>query len=176
MSHPFAESHPLMRLFRGLTEATFLSELGIAEPPLIDYVAELLARFVPAESVWRIRDGQGRRLVQLTAMLAEAESASDAQRRRDCHQHVGDFALFWTGVFPEAIARISAGTADGLVDFQQQGKRSYLLASTLADNGEVLRSLSDQFELCAFGLSRVRKEWERMTPEPGAGPRPILAL
>ena len=43
--------------------------------------------------------------------------------------------------------------ADALVSYQQQGKRSYYLASTLSDRkdqGYVLRRLSDQFELCAF--------------------------
>ena len=58
------------------------------------------------------------------------------------------------------------------MSYQQQGKRSYYLASTLSDRndqGYVLRRLSDQFELCAFGLSRVRREWERFESE---GPVP----
>ena len=41
------ESHPLHRLFRGLTEYAFMNELGIGDPPLVGYVAELLASFVP---------------------------------------------------------------------------------------------------------------------------------
>ena len=62
---------------------------------------------------------------------------------------------------------------DHLINFQLQGKRSYYLASTLEDGdaGPVLRRLSDQFELCAFGLSRVRREWEKFeTDPPGQGP------
>jgi hypothetical protein len=48
------------------------------------------------------------------------------------------------------------------VNYREQGKRSYYLASTLqGDEAPVLRRLADEFELCAFGLSRVRKEWER---------------
>ena len=62
MTREVPESHPLHRLFRGLTESTFLTELGIGDPKLVGYVAGLLARFVPAEGVWRLRDGQGRRL------------------------------------------------------------------------------------------------------------------
>ena len=42
-----SESHPLHRLFRGLTESAFMDELGIGDPPLVGYVAELLASFVP---------------------------------------------------------------------------------------------------------------------------------
>ena len=63
-------------------------------------------------------------------MIAEAESSADDDRRRECHRHVGDFTLFWTGVYPEALPKLRAGTADDLIDFPAQGKRSYYLAST----------------------------------------------
>jgi len=67
-----------------------------------------------------------------------------------------------------------------LINYQQQGKRSYYLASTLSagsDQGSVLRRLSDQFELCAFGLSCVRREWERFEsegPTSGIASRPLV--
>lgn len=173
MPRAVPESHPLHRLFRGLTEYAFMNELGIGDPPLVGYVAELLASFVPSQTVWRLRDTQGRQLKQVTAMIAEAEASDDAARRRECHRHVGDFTLFWTGVYPEALGKLQGPcTADALVSYQQQGKRSYYLASTLSDSndqGYVLRRLSDQFELCAFGLSRVRREWEKFNDE---GPPP----
>src|SRR3954469_3373755 len=164
MTRAIPESHPLHRLFRGITEYTFQSELGIADPRLVGYVANLLAYFVPSQTVWRLRDSQGRRLHEVTAMVAEAETTADAERRRECHRHVGDFTLFWTGVYPEALGKLRAlGSADHLIDFQRQGKRSYYLASTLVEGDEapILRRLSEQFELCAFGLSRVRREWEK---------------
>jgi hypothetical protein len=173
MTRAISESHPLHRLFRGITEQTFMAELGIGDPSLVGYVAGLLARFVPSDAVWRLKDGQGRRLREVTAMIAEAESASDAGRRRECHQHVGDFTLFWTGVYPEALARLQgAGSPDHLIHYQLQGKRSYYLASTLdgGDDAPVLRRLSHQFELCAFGLSRVRREWEKHEAEGSRGP------
>src|SRR5208282_656592 len=162
------KSHPLHRLFRGLTESTFMTELGIGDPSLVGYVADLLASFVPSQMVWRVRDKQGRPIVHVTRMVAEAESANDDRRRRECHRHVGDYTLFWTGVYPEALGKLQVTTsADHLIHFQSQGKRSYYLASTLAaDEAPVLRRLSDQFELCAFGLSRVRREWERKDHEP----------
>ena len=57
--HAIPESHPLHRLFRGLTEYAFMTELGIGDPPLVGYVAELLASFVPSQAVWRLRDDAG---------------------------------------------------------------------------------------------------------------------
>jgi hypothetical protein len=181
MSRAIPDSHPLHRLFRGLTEYAFMDELGIGDPPLVGYVAELLASFVRSQAVWQIRDAQGRQVTEVTAMIAEAESTADATRRRECHRHVGDFTLFWTGVYPEALAKLQGPSrADALVNYQQQGKRSYHLASTLSDSrdqGYVLRRLSDQFELCAYGLSRVRREWEKIDTDgpPSSGPgRPVM--
>jgi hypothetical protein len=167
MTREIPESHPLLRLFRGMTESTFMSELGIGDPRLVGYVANLLTRFVPSQAIWRIRDGQGRRLTEVTAMVAEAESASDVAHRRECHRHVGDFTLFWTGVYPEALPKLKAiDSPDHLIDYQAQGKKSYYVASMLDDDeATVLRRLSDQFELCAFGLSRVRREWEKFATE-----------
>jgi hypothetical protein len=160
------ESHPLHRLFRGLTEYAFMNELGIGDPSLVGYVAEMLASFVPSQGVWRIRDAQGRPLVQVTAMIAEAEAADDAARRRECHRHVGDYTLFWTGVYPESLSKLQGSdSADALISYQRQGKRSYYLASTLStgrDQGSVFLRLSEQFELCAFALSRIRREWEKI--------------
>lgn len=173
MTRAVSESHPLHRLFRGFTEQTFLAELGIGDPRLVGYVANLLACFVPSDAIWRLRDGQGRRLKEVTAMVAEAEAAPDPDRRRDCHRHVGDFTLFWTGVYPEALGKLQGSDSpDHLIHFQQQGKRSYYLASTLGDGDEapVFRRLSHEFELCAFGLSRVRREWERHETEATRGP------
>jgi hypothetical protein len=172
MTREISQSHPLHRLFRGLTESTFMTELGIGDPRLVGYVADLLARFVPSQNLGKVRDASGRSLTQVSEMIAEAESSGDAERRRECHRHVGDFTLFWTGVYPEALGKLQASTrADHLIDFQAQGKRSYYLASTLAeDEAPVLRRLSFEFELCAFGLSRVRSEWERHDKDSPRGP------
>lgn len=180
-SRGIPESHPLHRMFRGLTEFAFMNELGIGDPRLVDYVSGVLASFVPSAHVWRLRDAQGRRLGQVAEMLAQAESSADEARRKECLQHVGDFTLFWTGVYPEALAKLrDQSSPDALIDFQRQGKRSYYMASTLSSSdleNMLFRRLSDQFELCAFGLSRVRKEWEKLEsdgPPPGKSSRPVV--
>lgn len=166
MARGLPEAHPLHRLFRGLTETTFLDELGIGDPGLVGYVADLLARFVACSEIWKVHGADGTRITRVAAMVAEAESSSDEDRRRECHRHVGDFTLFWTGVYPEALGKLRAASSpDHLIDFPAQGKRSYYLASTLTgEQSDILRRLSDEFDLCAFGLSRVRREWERFEP------------
>src|SRR5262249_54326600 len=133
------------------------------------------------QTVWRLRDPHGRPLTEVGAMIAAAEAASDATRRRECHRHVGDYTLFWTGVYPEALDKMRrAGSADALINYQEQGTRSSYLASTLSDgepDGPLLRRLSDRFDWSAFGLSCVRREWERFEADgpPAAKPtRPVL--
>jgi hypothetical protein len=165
--------HPLRRLFAGLTEQTFQSTLGMADPELIDYLSLLLSRFTHMSVIYRLRDSQGRRLEEVADMVLDAESLPpEGRTRREVHRHIGDFTLFWTGVYPEALRRLrSILNKDHFIDFCEQGKRSYFIASTFEDDpyreeAPILRRLSDQFELCAYGLNQVRREWERR--EPGA--------
>jgi hypothetical protein len=166
--------HPLRRLFAGLTEQTFMNLLGVADPRLTDYLSGLLSRFIHLDAVYRLRNAQGRRLEEVADMMIEAEGLPAAGRtRREVHRHIGDFTLFWTGVYPEALRRLrSALSKDHFIDYCEQGKRSYYIASTFEDDrfrdeAAVLRRLSDEFELCAYGLNQVRREWERNGTEDG---------
>ncbi|OHB80761.1 MAG: hypothetical protein A2W31_17285 [Planctomycetes bacterium RBG_16_64_10] len=156
----------LRRFFAGLTESTFYGRLGIGDPPLVDYLAELLARFVRSDAIFGIHGVSGKRLVNVADMLVEAE-ARQGEARRKVHRHIGDFTLFWTGVYPERIARLRRiGQKDSLIDYHTQGKRAYHIASTIpvasaTVPAAVLERLSREFELCAYGLSEVRRQWER---------------
>lgn len=166
MSEVLAGDEPLKRLFAGLTEHTFQIDLGVADPPLIDYLSDLLVRFVRVETIFGIRNAQGQRLQQVADMLIEAGQRTD-RPERDIHRHIGDFTLFYVGVFPEAIEKQKAReTKDSLLDFCEQGKRAYHKASELTDDRHLdeaclFERLSQEFELCSVGLSRVRKEWQR---------------
>jgi hypothetical protein len=164
--------HPLRRLFAGLTEHAFLETFGVADPRLTDYLSDLLSRFLHLDAVFRLRDAQGRRLEEVAEMMIEAEAMPpEGRTRREVHRHIGDFTLFWTGVFPEALKKLrSPHTKDSFIDYCEQGKRSYYIASTFEDDAyaeeaPVLRRLSTEFELCAYGLGQVRKEWQALPGE-----------
>jgi hypothetical protein len=172
--------HPLRRLFGGLTEHAFLQTLGLADPPLTDYLSGLLSRFVSCDAIFRLRDAEGKRLEEVVAMLIEAEAMpAEGRTRREYHRHIGDFTLFWTGVYPEMLRKLrSAMMRDQFIDYCEQGKRSYYIASTFEDEpfrdeAPVLRRLSEGFELVAYGLNQVRREWERMR-QTGPGGPPIV--
>jgi len=156
--------HPLHRMFAGLTEHAFLTTLGVADPPLVDYVSGILTRFLHADTMYRLRDGHGRPIHEVYEMIREAEQLPvEGRTRREYHRHIGDFTLYWTGLYPETVQRgRSAWSRDHFVSYCETGKRCYRIASEddAADDHAVLRRLSDEFELCALGLHHVRKEFD----------------
>lgn len=170
----------LRSYFAGITEYSFQTRLGVADPPLIDYLTDLLVRFVRSDAVYRARNLSGRPMTEVTEMLLEAE-ARIGEAKREVHQHIGDFVLFWGGIYPEALKKmLSAHSRDHLLDYCSTGKRSYHIASTIpVDETEptatsaVLERLSRQFELCLYGLGEVRREWERRDGDDET-PRPFL--
>ena len=154
----------LRRLFAGAAEQTFEAELGIADPPLVEYLVGMLLRFLRQEAIYRVRDDAGHRLTQVVDMVAEAEHRA-ARPRREIYRHVGDFTLFFSGLYPEHLPKLQAPDCkDFLVNYCQQGKRSYLIAASYAEDDEsreqapILRHLSEEFELCSEGLKRIRRE------------------
>ena len=172
----------LHRFFTGLSQQTFQTRLGVVDPPLVDYISQLLTRFVHTNMIYRIRDLAGRRLLEIAEMLGEAE-ARVGVARREAYRHVGDFVLFWSGVYPEALAQMQGPSSkDHLLDYSAQGKRAYYVASTIPGDttggdglqvdDDVLRRLSHEFELCQYGLREVRREWERR--DDGGGFAPLL--
>jgi hypothetical protein len=170
---PTPDPHPLRRLMAGITEHAFLTQVGLADPPLIDYVTDLLSRFIHVDAMYRLRDSAGRPMTELVQMAVEAEKLPpDGRTAREYHRHIGDFALFWSGVFPEAVNRAQAmPSRDHLVSFATLGKRSYRIAGECEcgrrePESAVLRRLGHEFELCALGLHKVREEWDEMVKHP----------
>jgi hypothetical protein len=171
-----ATGSTLQRFFSGLSEHVFQSQLGVVDPALTDYLSDLLIRFVRWEAVYKVRNLSGRPVKYIGDMLAEAD-ARLGEARREVHQHVGDFTLFWAGVYPESLrGRRGAAAADQYGDYCVHGKRAYLIASSIevdddaTPSNDVLERLGHQFEMCAYGLREIRREWERAEEEQGPGP------
>lgn len=157
----------LRQLFCALTESCFQTELGVADPEMTDYLSDMLTRFSMTDTIYSIRDPRGKRLGDLVSLLGEAQHR-EAGQRREIYRHIGDFTLFWSGVYPESITKENR---DALLNFFEQGRRSYYIASTYEGEeyerqAPVLRRLSAEFELCTVGLRMVRTEWERMSENP----------
>ena len=167
----------MQRYFAGLAESTFQMELGVADPLMVDYISHLLIRFVRNDVMHCMRSVNGRPIMSVPEMVSEA-SARLGDAKRKLHQHIGDFTLFWAGVYPEALRKPDERTgSDQFESYCAHGRRAYRIASSIetsddqATNPEVLERLSEQFDLCCFGLREVRRQWEEGD---GMGSGPIL--
>jgi len=152
------------RFFRGLTEYAFHTRLGVVDPPLVDYVSVMLVRFMRNERL-AVLPGAGEESADVTNMLLAAERHADASTAREEYRHIGDVTLFWSGLYPEALARYRMpGPHADLVGYKAAGRQAYRLAAALepdeaADARALLERLSDEYDLCVEGLGEVRRAW-----------------
>lgn len=174
MPQTISEGHPLRQLFSTLVEQAFTRVLQEYQPDVLRYMVNLLTEFTHIDNVYCIRDARGRPLHEVAKMLAEGDvllNATSFAREREVHRHIGDFTLFWSGVYPEAMPRLlHALSKDALIDYIQQGKKSYYIVSTFEEGkwrheAPLFRQLSERFELYMFGLNLVRQGWERLARE-----------
>ena len=160
------------QFFSGLSEYIFQSKLGVVDVQLIDYISDMLLRFVRMDTVHRVRRNNGRPATELLQMMVEAEKRIGLAKR-DVHRHIGDVSLFWSGMYPERLRRLKPERSpDGFLDFCKQGKKAYAMAAEIKGDenrpsSDLLHQLSSEFEMCAYGLREVRREWERGSSEGG---------
>ncbi len=168
----------LNRFFVGLSEYVFHSQLGVVDTELVDYVSQLLIRFTRVDGLQRVRMLDGRPATEVVAMVAEAQQRI-GEAKREVHRHIGDYTLFWSGLYPEALRQMQGkDTGDQFLSYCAQGKRAYRIASSIESDertapSELLRRMSEQFDLCAYGLREIRREWERRDDE-GRSETPLL--
>lgn len=179
---PLDRDHPLRRLFTGLVEDSFYSQVGICDPVLTDYVVDLLIDFMHMDRLTVLSRAEDKELDRLAGMLTVTEAhrpMSETERDRIIYRHIGDYSLFWAGVFPEHLRHQRAKRPDVLSDFVTKGKRSYAIASQLAGEDDdppssLFRHLSEDFEHCLYGLGLVRRGWEQAPLEQGPTPGELL--
>ena len=106
-------------------------------------------------------------------MLLEADPiygpAPSFDRERQVRKHVGDYILFFSGMFPESINhyRLRRQRLENFVDFMKAGKESYYIVSKF-DQFEYARlaplfaKLAREFESCVYGLNLVKGDLEEM--------------
>jgi len=167
------ESHPLQQLFLELVGRHYAEQIGIRDPQVVNYVAQLLAEFCDAEQLFRIRDLSGRPLGDIGEMLMESDPvfgpAPSFDRERQVRKHIGDYTLFFTGMFPESInhLRLRRHRVENFLDWMKAGKESYFIVSKFehfeyAKVAPLFASLSRNFEECVYGLNQVKNDLQEM--------------
>lgn len=169
--------HPLRRLFTDLVERHFLRELRVGDSRVAVYVSDVLTDFTHVDNLYRIRNARGRRLEEVGEMLLESDplgTQGSFERERAVRKHIGDYTLFLTGMFPEAVAanrrRRAFPKMDILIEFVKAGKESYAIVSSFdqfeyRDEAPLFRRLSDSFELCVYGLNLVKQDLQHLQAE-----------
>jgi len=167
------ESHPLQKFFLELVGRHYAEEIGLRDPQIVNYVAQLLAEFCDVEQLCKIRTATGRPLTDLGEMLMESNPvygpAPSFDRERQVRKHIGDYTLFFTGMFPESInhLRLRNNRVEHFIDWMKAGKESYYIVSKFeffeyTNVAPLFASLSSHFEQCVYGLNRVKNDLQEM--------------
>jgi hypothetical protein len=168
-----SETHPLRQLFLELVGRHYAQEIGIRDSEVIGYVAQLLSEFCDADQLLKIRDASGKPLGDVGEMLLESDPvygpAPSFDRERQVRKHIGDYTLFFAGMFPESINhhRLRRQRLENYVEWVKAGKESYYIVSKFeyfeyAKVAPMFAQLSRKFEECVYGLNLVKNELEVM--------------
>jgi len=167
------ESHPLQDLFQDLVGQHYAQEIGIRDPEIIAYVSHLMAEFCEAEQLFKVRDAANRPLADVGEMLLESDPvygpAPSFDRERQVRKHIGDYTLFFAGMFPESInhLRLRRQRLESMIDWIKAGKESYYIVSKFehfeyAKVAPMFARLARNFEECVYGLNMVKNDLEEM--------------
>ena len=137
-----------------------LRDLGEGERAVADYVASVVVHFADHDRAWRIAVHDDERYDTLSALLGDA-AAGDANRTFLVRQHLANYALWLSGLFPDHVTlrKWRRGGPD-LSYYDEMGRQGFLLAAEhrMADSTG-LRPLfsraAGEFPLIRQALNRV---------------------
>jgi hypothetical protein len=122
-------SHASLPLFAYVVVRHALRDVGEGDRVLADYVASILVHFGLAGRASRVSDSDDE-IYSTLAELSGALESTDAPRSFLVRAHLGNYALWMTGIFPDYIEtrRWRRGGPD-LEYFEEMGRRGFTLAA-----------------------------------------------
>jgi hypothetical protein len=137
-----------------------LLESGIDDRVLADYISAILVAFGREDRAFRVDPAEPDRFLYLVDLVAAADSP-DGRRQFLVRAHLGNYALWLTGIFPDFVtARVHRKGAPGIEYFQEMGATGYRLAADTpiaSDHGldQLFRQAADTFPELRIALNRV---------------------
>ncbi|MCU0615711.1 MAG: hypothetical protein MUD17_01315 [Gemmatimonadaceae bacterium] len=127
--HRRPASHASLPLFCYVVVRHALLRLGARDRGLADYVASLLLHFGLRQRAYQLAEHDDQLYHTLTQIAGEIESA-DAHRAFLARAHLGNYALWLSGLFPEYIAhRHTRRGGPDLQYYEAMGRRGFQLAA-----------------------------------------------
>jgi len=166
-----ASDNTLRNFFLNAVRQSFW-QLGINDPTVTGYVADVLTEFARADNLFQMRSRGGKKVESMVEMLAKKQTETADQssllKERSLRKYLGDYALFMSGIFRSYV------DGKGVLNYYiEEGSRSYWTVSeldlSLYRTGFILfQELSKKFEYYSGALDFTRKAY--FAPEPGEDP------
>lgn len=163
------QKHPLELFFEQAVRNSYEGKLGLNDPDVTSYVARLLCEFSQTDKLFSARDELGKPIEEIAEMIEAADpihgAAHSFDEERALRKHIGDYALFVAGMYPEAMGsnRRLRLHHPSLGELIHAGKESYYIVSQFnlfeyEKEAPLFARLADGFERCILGLTLVREE------------------
>ena len=167
MEKPKPVTSDALREFFLTTTRCCFTELSVGDASVVDYVAAVLTEFARSDRLYVLRTARGRTVDDVGDMRRAADRTA-ALRARAARKHVGDYALFMTGLF-----RTHLESRGALGYYVEEGQRSYRAVSELDlavfRTGFLLfEQLAENFEHYSGALDYMRKAY--FAGPPGRSP------
>jgi hypothetical protein len=131
-----------------------LLEHGVQDRTLADYLSALLATYSRGTRAYRVSDADDTEFTYLVDIVSAAQSAS-GQHAFMLHAHLGDFALWLSGIFPDFISeRVQRRGAPPLSYYESLGQTGYRTAAH--HNAAQKHGMNQIYARCADAFPELR--------------------
>lgn len=165
------QQQSLRQFFERLVAECYGTRMGIDDPEISAYITNLLTDFSRSDRLYSIRGASGDPLREISAMAAASDpvhgAAASFGEERELRKHIGDYALFLTGMYPDSSHNSRRSQGNSFHELVDAGKESYYIVSQFdlfefAAEAPFFARMAERFEECMRGLNLVRGEIDHL--------------
>ncbi len=170
----------LYQFFRRHLQQGFKEHGLTPEPATVEYISDILTRFAGTSNLYPVRNAEGRPLEHVAQFLMECrraqgleETPADRSRQVLLTRHLGEYALFMSGLFRERLQ------AHGQLNYyMDHGRSAFWQSADFEANqkrAQLFRRLYFNFERISGTLDHIRRAQFPMKSIPSRE-APLIAL